>query len=103
MRMPDLGATTLCENWYGTSGWASPDHPMFGSVEQWFYRHLLGIDVPSDAIGCDRIRIDPKPIADVDWAEGWLDTPKGRISVSWRKTGVGIEKVIRVPEEIKVL
>ena len=84
MRMIDLGATTLWENWYGTSGANSLDHPMFGSVEQWFYRHILGIQVDECAVGCNKVRIDPKPFHGVDWAEGWLDTPIGRISVSWK-------------------
>ena len=102
MRMLDLGATTLCENWYGTSGSASLDHPMFGSVEQWFYRYLLGIVIPEDAIGCDRVRIDPKPIDGVDWAEGWLETPRGRITVSWKKTAAGLEKDVHVPKGVVV-
>lgn len=85
MQMLDAGATTLWETWYGSSGSVSHDHPMFGSVEQWFYRHLLGIIVCEDAVGCDKVRIEPKPIDGVDWAEGWLDTPKGRISVSWKR------------------
>lgn len=84
MRMIDLGATTLWENWYGTSGAHSLDHPMFGSVEQWFYRHVLGIQVEESAVGCDKVRIDPKPCSGIDWAKGWLDTPHGRISVSWK-------------------
>lgn len=84
MRMIDLGATTLWENWYGTSGAQSLDHPMLGSVEQWFFRHVLGIQVPADAVGCDKVRIVPKLCPGIDWAEGWLDTPHGRISVSWR-------------------
>ena len=102
MRMLDLGATTLWETWYGTSGTASLDHPMFGSVEQWFYRHLLGIAIPDDAVGCDKVRIDPKPIAGVEWAEGWLETPRGRISVSWRKSKAGLEKVVSAPDGIVV-
>lgn len=83
MRMLELGATTLWETWYGTSGSGSLDHPMFGSVEQWFYRHLLGIQIADDAIGCDKVRIDPKPCSGVIWAKGHLDTPRGRIFVSW--------------------
>ena len=85
MRMLELGATTLWESWYGASGAHSLDHPMFGSVEQWFYRHVLGIQVADDAVGCDKVRIAPKPCHGIDWAEGWLDTPRGRISVSWKR------------------
>ena len=99
MNMLNRGATTLWENWYGTSGSNSLNHPMFGSVEQWFYRHLLGIQVCSDAVGCDKVRIDPKPCPGVDWAKGYLDTPKGRISVSWHIDGNGrMVKAASIPE-----
>lgn len=99
MSMLERGATTLWENWYGTSGSHSLDHPMFGSVEQWFYRHLLGIQVCGDAVGCDKVRVDPKPCPGVSWAEGYLDTPKGRISVSWHLDGDGrLVKSVDIPE-----
>ena len=98
MRMLDLGATTLWEHWYGTSGYGSLDHPMFGSVEQWLFRHLLGIQIADDAVGCDKVHIDPKPCHGVTWAKGHLDTPRGRILVSWRLDGGQIVKDIKLPE-----
>jgi alpha-L-rhamnosidase len=99
MSMLNSGATTLWETWNGTSGWNSLNHPMFGSVEQWFYRHLLGIQICGDAVGCDKVRIDPKPCPGVTWAKGHLDTPKGRIYVSWHLDNDGrMVKSISVPE-----
>lgn len=99
MSMLNSGATTLWETWNGTSGWNSLNHPMFGSVEQWFYRHLLGIQICGDAVGCDKVRIDPKPCPGVNWAKGHLDTPKGRIYVSWHLDNDGrMVKSISVPE-----
>ena len=103
MRMLDLGATTLWESWYGTSGSGSLDHPMFGSVEQWFYRHVLGIQVPDDAVGCDKVRIDPKPCFGIDWAEGWLDTPHGEIRVSWKRVGGKPVLEYSVPEGVEIV
>ena len=35
----------------------------------------------------DRIVIDPKPVAGVTSASGWVDTPKGRVCVSWKLSG----------------
>ena len=43
-----------------------------------------GIQVAEDAVGCDKVRIAPHAVAGVTWAKGHLDTPKGRILVSWR-------------------
>jgi alpha-L-rhamnosidase len=57
---------------------------MFGSIEQWLMRYVLGIAVCEDAVGCDRVRIEPHAVAGVTSASGWLDTPKGRISVAWQ-------------------
>lgn len=59
-------------------------HPMFGSVAGWITKGVLGINVCEDAVGCDKVRIEPHAIPGVTFASGWLDTPKGRISVSWR-------------------
>ena len=82
----DNGATTLWEQWRvdACRNRNSNCHPMFGSVEQWMMRYLLGIRVAEDAIGCDKVEIDPHAVAGVERASGWLDTPKGRISVAWR-------------------
>ena len=84
--MLDRGATTLWEDWFERlcDNVYSNCHPMFGSVEQWFMRYVLGIAVCEDAVGCDKVRIAPHAVAGLTSASGWLDTPKGRISVSWR-------------------
>ena len=104
MGMLDRGATTLWESWYGTSGSTSLNHPMFGSVEQWFYRHLLGIQISSNAFACDKVRIDPKPCPGVVWAEGHLDTPRGRISVAWHLDDKGqIVKKVSIPNGCSLL
>ena len=91
--MLDCGATTLLEHWedekcrYGGSNC----HPMFGGVEQWLTRYVLGICVPENAVGCDRIRIAPHAVPGVTSAAGSLDTPKGRVSVKWRLAGGKME------------
>ena len=83
--MMDCGATTLWQQWSEkkSQSVSSNCHPMFGSVDEWMIRHVLGISVCEDAVGCDKVRIDPQPIPGVTSASGWFDTPKGRISVSW--------------------
>lgn len=82
--MLDNGATTLWETWAGSDNIYSQNHPMFGSCAAWLMRGILGIRVAEDAVGCDKVRIEPHAVAGVTWAKGHLDTPKGRISVSWR-------------------
>ena len=103
--MLDQGATTLWEGWHvgDCTNRYSNCHPMFGSVDEWMVRHVLGIAVCDDAVGCDRVMIDPKPVVGVTSASGWFDTPKGRISVSWRLVDgkLAVEKT--VPKDIEVV
>ena len=103
--MMDCGATTLWEEWSEKQclNVHSNCHPMFGSVEQWMMRYLLGICVAGDAVGCDRVRIVPHAVAGVTSASGWLDTPKGRISVSWKLEGGKMQVEKSVPAGITVL
>ncbi len=100
--MLDRGATTLWEDWFEAlcHNAYSNCHPMFGSVEQWFTRHVLGIAVCDDAVGCDKVRIVPHAVAGVTSASGWLDTPKGRIEVSWRMEGGKMVIDKRIPDGI---
>ena len=100
--MLDCGATTLWEHWEEDKcrNGGSNCHPMFGSVEQWLMRYVLGICVTENAVGCDRIRIAPHAVPGVTSASGWLDTPKGRVSVKWRLAGGKMEIEKSVPSGI---
>jgi len=84
--MLDRGATTLWEDWIEPNciDRHSNCHPMFGSVDEWMVRHVLGVSVCEDAVGCDKVRINPQPMPGITSASGWFDTPKGRITVSWK-------------------
>lgn len=58
--MVDNGATTLWETWAYSDGEYSQNHPMFGSVSEWFYRSLSGINAA--APGFEKITIKPQPV-----------------------------------------
>jgi len=105
MHMLECGATTLWEGWHegDCTNRYSNCHPMFGSVDEWMVRHVLGISICDDAVGCDHIVIDPKPVAGVTSASGWFDTPKGRISVSWRLKDGKMIVTKDVPEGITLV
>jgi len=106
LHMLDRGATTLWEAWNEekTICRCSNDHPMFGSVDEWLFKHVLGIAVAPDALGCNRIRIAPHAVAGVTSASGHLDTPLGRISLSWtlREDG-SIEQTLSVPNGVTMV
>jgi len=103
--MLDAGATTLWEHWSEEQciDVHSNCHPMFGSVDEWMIRHVLGISVCADAIGCDKVRIAPQPLPGITSASGWFDTPKGRISVSWKVTDGRLEVQKDVPDGVTVV
>ena len=95
--MLDNGATTLWETWAQSDNIYSQCHPMFGSCAAWLMRGILGIQIAADAEGCDKVRIDPHPVAGITWAKGHLDTPKGRIAVSWRLENGRLKVEKRLP------
>ena len=94
--MLDHGATTLGESWIGSDNIYSHCHPMFGTVSAWMMKGVLGINVCEDAVGCDKVRIEPHAVPGVTSASGWLDTPKGRITVAWKLVDgkISVEKSV---------
>jgi alpha-L-rhamnosidase len=85
-KMLDEGATTLWEFWRGGTG-PSHNHPMFGSISEWFYRTLAGINPAPGAVGFDEIVIAPRPVGDLKHARGHYDSIRGEISSRWETTG----------------
>ena len=84
--MIENGATTLWEHWEYSDNTYSHNHPMFGSVSEWFFRTVAGINPAEDAFGFDRIVIRPRPGGDVTWAQGSYKSVRGEITSSWKKT-----------------
>jgi len=95
--MLENGATTLWEHWAYSDNTFSHNHPMFGSVSQWFYRWLGGIQPHRDAIGFDRIIIMPQISNDLEWVNCSYDSIRGKITSKWRKTGNLIVMDIKIP------
>jgi alpha-L-rhamnosidase len=79
------GATTLWETWRDPGTGVSENHPMFGSVDEWFYRSLLGIN--PDGPGFSKIIIKPQPAGHLTWAKGSYNSIKGLITSDWKIEG----------------
>ena len=84
------GATTIWERWDGwteENGFQSPNmnsfnHYSLGSVGEWLYRYVAGIDLRSPGYG--HIVIRPRPGGGLIYARGEYDAVRGRISSSWK-------------------
>jgi alpha-L-rhamnosidase len=91
--MVDHGATTIWERWDGWSqerGFQSPsmnsfNHYSLGSVGEWLYRFVLGIDLAPGAVGFDRLVLRPHPGGQLSWARGSYRSVRGPIASEWRR------------------
>jgi len=95
--MLENGATTLWEHWAYSDNTFSHNHPMFGSVSQWFYNWLGGIQPHPAAIGFDQIIIRPQIPNDLQWVNCSYESIRGKITSNWRKADNSIIMDIHIP------
>ena len=81
--MIEKGATTLWEKWAYDDNIYSHNHPMFGSVSEWFYRWLGGIQPADDAVAFDKIVISPQMIPALNWVKSSHKSIQGLIVSNW--------------------
>jgi alpha-L-rhamnosidase len=94
------GATTLWERWAGEDD-GSHNHHMFSGVIACFFRYLLGIAPCPDAPAFDRLECKPCLLREVGFAEGELETPKGKILARWQAEEDGFVYTVTLPEGIR--
>jgi alpha-L-rhamnosidase len=83
--MLEREATTLWETWAESDDVYSQNHPMFGSVSEWFYKFLAGIRPEESAVGFDRFRIEPEMPAGLERVEASYESVRGTIRSIWRR------------------
>jgi alpha-L-rhamnosidase len=96
--MLENGATTLWETWKKSEDIYSHNHPMFGSVDEWLVKHVLGIAPAPDAVGFDKAVLRPNAVAGVEWAHGMHRTARGPVRVDWRLEGGVMRLAAEIPE-----
>lgn len=94
--MLENGATTLWESLKFSNG-KSHNHPMFGSVSQWFYNWLGGIEPAADAVGFDRINLQPQFVEGLDWVKCTHRSIHGPVVCNWKRDGNTVAIELRVP------
>lgn len=91
------GATTLWESWRGRANGPSHNHPMFGSISEWFYRSVLGINPAEDAVACDRWVLSPQLSEQIPKADGQYTSVRGIVSSTYQRTEEELEWQVRIP------
>ena len=86
-----MGATTIWERWNSVmpdgkvSGTEmnSMNHYSYGSIVEWMFRDMLGINPVEDAPGFKRFTVAPKPNYQIGSAAAKLDSASGLIESEW--------------------
>jgi alpha-L-rhamnosidase len=98
-----LGATTMWERWDGwhpergfqDPGMNSFNHYAFGSVGQYLYITVAGIDPITP--GFDRFKIAPIPGGDLKYAKASFDSIHGKIVSDWKIDGDTFKLKVVIP------
>ncbi len=87
-----MGATTIWERWNSVqpdgkiSGTEmnSLNHYSYGSIVEWMFRNMTGINPSEEAAGFKRFTLAPKPDYQIKSAAGRLRSASGLIESSWK-------------------
>jgi alpha-L-rhamnosidase len=71
------------------------NHYSFGSVAEYLYRYVAGID--ADAPGFRSLVIQPSVAAGLTWARARYDSISGRVSSAWKIDGRHLQLDVEVP------
>ncbi|TDD26852.1 alpha-L-rhamnosidase [Kribbella turkmenica] len=99
------GATTIWERWdgwteeggFGPVAMNSFNHYSLGSVGEWLYGGVAGIDQAADSVAFRDLVIKPRPGGRLTWAEGAYDAPTGRVATRWELADGTVTLDVTVP------
>jgi alpha-L-rhamnosidase len=99
------GATTIWERWDGyvkgrgfqDAGMNSFCHYSLGSVGEWMYRVILGINPDENAPAYKHFYIHPQPGGSIGWAKGSYNSINGLISVDWKTSNRSFMLDVEIP------
>ncbi len=99
------GATTMWERWnsytkdkgFGDVGMNSFNHYAYGSIGEWLYATVAGIDLDPERPGYRHIIFRPQPGEGITWAEAELRTRYGLAACKWKLSGKKMQVKITVP------
>lgn len=96
--MIDNGATTIWETWKESDNVYSNNHPMFGTVTEWYYRWLGGIRPDPESPGFKTFVLGPTVPEGLEFVNCSYQTPFGTIVSNWEKKEDGsIHYEMKIP------
>ncbi len=100
-----MGATTIWERWnsllpngkFGELGMNSLNHYAYGSIVEWMYRNMCGIQPVEDCPGFRRAKLEPQPNGRLTCSKAFLNSAAGRYESSWMLDGDGLHYAFTIP------
>ena len=107
--MIDRGATTIWERWDGwsaergfQSAWMNSfNHYSLGSVGEWLYRYVLGIDQEAGTAGFGRLVLRPHPGGSLAAASGSYRSVRGPVRAGWERSGGRLSYRVELPGGVR--
>lgn len=96
--MIDNGATTLWETWKESDNTFSQNHPMFGSVSEWYLKWLGGIQPDPENPGKTSVILKPRPVENLDSLSAEKYFPSGVVISRWWWKGSALLFDFTIPE-----
>ncbi|MGH2533130.1 MAG: family 78 glycoside hydrolase catalytic domain [Thermomicrobiales bacterium] len=102
------GATTIWERWDGWTeargfqdpGMNSFNHYAFGSIGEWLFCHVAGIDTDSAQPGYAHVVIRPYPGGGLTWTKAEYDSIRGKITSAWHVEDGGLRLDVAIPANV---
>lgn len=99
------GATTIWERWDGWTEHAgfqsvamnSFNHYSLGSVGDWLFGRVAGIDQTSESVAYQELLLRPLPGGTLTWARATQETVRGLVACGWSLDGDRISVTVTVP------
>jgi alpha-L-rhamnosidase len=103
--MVEMGATTIWERWDGfvkgrgfqDPGMNSFNHWAFGSVGEWVWRELAGINPDDAQPGFKHFTIHPRPCDGLGWVKARYDSIRGPIASEWKAAAGSFQLHVEIP------
>lgn len=99
------GATTIWERWDGwtehggfqSAAMNSFNHYSLGSVGDWLFGRVAGIDQAPGSVAYRELLLRPLPGGELTWARAEQETPRGRVACGWSITDGVVTVTATVP------